>query len=174
MRTLKIHSHLSYQELKRITFSQTNSKDFLDWQVIYSVQNNLGKKAEEIASVLGISIYKVYRLVEKYNAQGKAWKEANSWGGRRDATCYLSISQERKLLESLGKKAMKGKILTASSIKKEVEAKIGHKVSEDYIWDMFTRHNWKKKSPRPKHPKSSKKPQEEFKKNLKKTWMPID
>lgn len=45
-------------------------------------------------------------------------------------------------------------------------------MSDDYIWDLFKRHNWKKKMPRPEHPKKNKMAQEEFKENSLKYWQP--
>jgi transposase len=73
-------------------------------------------------------------------------------------------------LGKISEKASKGLILTISDIRKDVEEKTGHKVSDDYLWDLFHRHGWKKKAPRPVHPINRKKEQEEFKKNLKRRW----
>jgi transposase len=86
----------------------------------------------------------------------------------------LSIDQEQKLLKRLEEKALSGEILIYKHIKKEVEKRIEHEVSDDYIWDLFKRHNWKKKAPMVSHPKSDKETQQEFKKNSKCVWMPND
>ena len=67
---------------------------------------------------------------------------------------------------------MSGSILTFRHIKETVEKKVGKKVSDDYIWDLFSRHGWSKKVPRQHHPKADKAAQEEYKKNSKKIWMP--
>jgi len=53
-----------------------------------------------------------------------------------------------------------------------VETKVGNKVSDDYLWDLFNRHGWKKKMPRPRHPKSDKATQTKFKKNFPSYWNP--
>ena len=45
-------------------------------------------------------------------------------------------------------------------------------MSEDYSWDLFKRHNWKKEMPRPEYPKN-KEAQEEIKKTLK-NWQHSD
>lgn len=57
-------------------------------------------------------------------------------------------------------------------IKGEIESKVNHPVSLDYIWKIFKRHNWTKKAPRPEHPKTDYEKQEEFKKNFLRIWQP--
>ncbi|MBX3242503.1 MAG: winged helix-turn-helix domain-containing protein [Chitinophagaceae bacterium] len=45
-----------------------------------------------------------------------------------------------------------------------VEHKVGRKVSDDYLWDLLKCNGWKKKMPRPRHPKRTLAEQQEFKK----------
>ena len=75
-------------------------------------------------------------------------------------------------MNGLKLQALEGKVLVAKHIRKIVETKVGKAVSDDYIWDLFKRHDWKKKMPRPEHPKKNKAAQEEFKKNSLKYWQP--
>ena len=77
-----------------------------------------------------------------------------------------------KIMNDLKTKATEGKILVAKHIKEIIEKKIGKQVSDDYIWDLFKRHNWKKKMPRTEHPKRNESAQEEFKKNSRNYWQP--
>jgi len=170
---LKLKPHLSLKKLKEITRSQIDVRSFQEWQIIFIVSKNPGKKAEEIADFIGINKSKLYRMVQNYNKYGVKWRDKKHWGGRRDATSHLTIEQEKELMHSLKDKASKGMLLTSSDIRKQVELKVGKVVSDDYLWDLFNRHEWGKKSPMPKHPKSSEAKQDEFKKNSKKTWMPL-
>lgn len=172
MRILKLKKHLSSKEIQKKLKAQENYHKWLYWQIIYSVSLNQGKPAEIIAQILGTQKSKVYRAIENYNTYGPEWIEQRKWGGRRETSCYLTLDDENKLLRSISTKASKGLVLTASDIRSEIEGRIGHKVSDDYIWDLFNRHNWKKKAPRPKHPKTDVEKQEEFKKNSRKTWKP--
>ena len=82
----------------------------------------------------------------------------------------MSLEEERELLSAIENDALNGSILTYKQIKSKVEKKVGKQVSDDYIWDLFSRHNWKKKVPRPPHPKSDKQAQDEYKKTLGKSW----
>lgn len=173
MKILQTKAHYSDEELLDILNSQTELRAFKDWQIIYSVQTNYGKKAEEIASVLGVSKSKVLNVIQLYNKKGLHWRIYGKWGGRREQRSYLPLEEEAKLLASVEDKAIQGNILTYRQIKEVVENRVGFEVSDDYIWDLFSRHNWKKKVPRQSHPKADKQAQEEYKKNSKKIWQPI-
>jgi transposase len=125
--------------------------------------------------MLGVSKSKVLRIIELYNKRGKNWyifHYRNQRGGRRQKRCHLSLEDEKLLMKSLEDEALSGNVLTFRHIKKHVEARVGKEVSDDYIWDLFSRHGWKKKVPRQQHPKADKAAQEEYKKNSKKTWLP--
>jgi transposase len=86
----------------------------------------------------------------------------------------MIFEEDQKLMNDLAFSAVKGNILFAKPIRELIQEKLGKPVSEDYIRDLFKRHNWKKKMPRPEHPKKNKQAQEEFKENSPKYWQPIN
>jgi len=172
MRTLKVSELYSTIELKNKITSIKKYNDVIDWTIIRCVQNNPGILASEISKVLCVSVQKVYKVIEDFNNNGKDYKTDKTWGGRRKETSYLSLEEEKNLLDKLNEKAMKGLIITAKDIKQEFENTIGESVSEEYIWKVFKRHNWTKKTPRPEHPKTDYEKQEDFKKNSMRTWRP--
>ena len=164
MRILRTKPYLADDELKKEMNSQKKVDMFKDWQIIYSVQTNFGKKAEEIAKILGVTKNKVFKTVEKYNKNGLEWKSDTSRGGRREARCTMSLDAESSFLRSIEQEALKGQIITYRQIKDRVETEIHKTVSDDYIWDLFKRHGWNKKVPRQSHPKADKEAQEAYKK----------
>jgi Transposase and inactivated derivatives len=172
MRTLKIQDAHTFNELSENITSIKGYNNVIDWKIIQCVKFNPGVNANEISKILCISPQKVYKVVQEYNKKGKDYKKTVQWGGRRQETSFLTPEEEVNLLNIISCKANKGLIITAKGIKKEIEKRIGRKVSDDYIWSLFKRHSWTKKSPRPKHPKTDTEMQEEFKKNSKKTWQP--
>lgn len=172
MLQLKVQPHLKLSALKRKLQEQKDVRLFQYWQIIYSVAFNPGRKAEEYSSILGINKEKVYRLVQLYNKQGEGFDRNLKWGGRREERSTMTLKEEKSLLTTIEDKAKKGQILTIRDIKKEIENYLGNPVSEDYVWDLFSRHQWKKKSPRPEHPKKNPKKQKEFKKNSQSYWAP--
>jgi transposase len=174
MKKMQLKPHLTTSEIssKLMTCINTHHRSY--WQILLSVSFNPGKKAEEYAKFLGVTMSKVYRIVELYNKQGANFTEKLEWGGRRDETSFLTIEEEVKMMESFRLKALQGEILTAKDVCKEIEKQLNRKVSDDYVWDLFKRHNWKKKAPRPQHPRHNQIAQEEFKKNSPKFWNPIN
>lgn len=172
MLQLKLKPHLTKSEIQRKLNQQTEIRSYKQWQILFAVASNEGKKSEDMAKVLGISKEILQRTVKQYNAHGIDFQQKIRWGGRRNATSFLTIEEEEKLLHDFSAKAASGKILTAKDIKREVEKKLKHTVSDDYIWDLFNRGGWSKKAPRPKHPKQNKEQQEAFKKNSPKFWQP--
>jgi transposase len=175
MKKLKIRTGLSDKALKKIMNSQKEVCAFKGWQIIYSAQTNPDKTSAEIALMLGVSKSKILRIVKAYNQFGKNWYRvcySGQRGGRREQRCHLSLEDEKLFMKSLEEEALLGNILTFRHVKQKAEALIGKEVSDDYIWDLFSRHGWKKKVPRRQHPKADKAAQEEFKKNSKKTWIP--
>ena len=174
MRILQLKPHLTTAELSGKLMSSSSSQHRSYWQILLSVSFNPNKKAEEYAQFLGVTTSKVYRIVEQYNKNGEELLNKSKWGGRRNETAFLTLEEEKKMMDGIRSKAAVGEILTAKDVMHEIEKRLKIKVSDDYVWDLFKRHNWKKKSPRPQHPKHDQKAQDEFKKNCLKYWSPSE
>src|SRR5262249_5625951 len=144
--------------------------DFVRWQMLYLIQVARLYNAEQIGTAVGVSKHTVYQLVRSYNKKGIEAIAKKPKGGRRRS--LLTIDKEMLLMEELKKMAQSGQIHSVAAIRKHVETKVGSKVSDDYLWDLFNRHGWKKKMPRPRHPKSDKATQTKFKKNFPSYWSP--
>ncbi|KAA6351361.1 hypothetical protein EZS27_001324 [termite gut metagenome] len=165
MKHFKIFPHLNTEELLSVLNSQEEIRAFKDWQIIYCVAVNVGKTAAELSVLLGINKSRIYRIVQSYNKQGKGWRLSKQWGGRRESRSLMSLEEERQLLKAVETEALSGRILIHKDIKGKIELQVGRQVSDDYVWDLFKRHNWKKKVPRGSHPKSNEDAQVEYKKN---------
>jgi len=169
MKRFNLQGHLSKTDLKQRMEKAVSLKEYKRWQCLYMV-SSYDVDASFISDVTGLSIHTVYKLVSSYNAHGQTAVLLTGAGGRRRS--LLSIEEEEYMMESLSKQASEGLILHAKDIKRVVEKKVGQIVSEDYLWDLLSRHKWVKQSPRPEHPQKDKAAQQEFKKNSKKTWKP--
>jgi transposase len=170
MKRLKVLEHQSNLELEQLIKAEKNSSQLRIWQVLYFIKTNYGVQAKTISSIFGLAVSTIYHKVQKYNKYGKEGVVLLERGGRK--RFYLTLEDERNVLNSLTSKAKDGLILTMNDIRIIFEKKIGHEVSDDYLWDVFKRHNWSKKSPRPKNPEQDLEAQEAFKKNSRKSWMP--
>lgn len=170
MRTLKLTDHLSDAELRNRLSASSGKPEFPRWQILYMIQVGKIHSAEIIAPVVNLSKPSIYKIVEAYNKEGSGAIKYSKRGGRR--RFYMSHEQELELLDSIKDKAEKGLIKTANDIKALIENKVGRAVSDDFVWDMLKRNGWKKKMPRPHHPKRKQSDQLEFKKNSATVWMP--
>ena len=166
MRQLTVRPHLTLQELKTRMIEQKQLRLHTYRQIINAVANGPGRRAQEIADMLGTTATIVKRIIGTYNTKGADFDKALQWGGRRLATSFMSIAQEATMMKQLQSKALKGAVLTFRDLKEVVENKPGGRVSNDYIWDLFRRHQWSEKAPRPKHPRQNLQAQEAFKKNF--------
>lgn len=173
MRKLSLFPHLSNGALQSRMNAQYDIRLFKYWQILYCIQTNPGKQAGEYASLLGTDVSKIYRLVQLYNKSGAVFSDKLVWGGRRESRSLLSLNEEQLLMNGLKQKALKGQIITMNDIRVIVEQKTKRPVSDDYLWDLFKRHGWKKKVPRPSHPKKDIAAQQSFKKNSPGYWSPV-
>jgi len=170
MRTLQLRDHLTNDQLIEKLSSSRGTSDFTRWQILYLVQVAKQVSADIISPLVGLSKPSIYKIVERYNKEGPLAIKCKLRGGRRNA--LLSVNEEEQLFINLEEQASKGLIKTANDIREVVELKVGKAVSDDFLWDLLHRNGWKKKMPRPHHPKRDIKQQAEFKKNFLKSWKP--
>jgi transposase len=171
MRSLQLAAHLSNAAVQTQLVNARGTADHNRWQIIYLIQIGGQHRAEVIAPLVNLTVHSIYKIVEKYNRHGVAAIACRPRGGRKRS--FLSLKEEKDLFGSLEQMAARGLIKTANDMRKVVETKVGRSVSDDYLWDLFHRHGWKKKMPRPHHPKRSVAEQAEFKKNFPKIWTPL-
>lgn len=170
MRSLQVVNHLSDSKVQARLSDSRGTPGHNRWQIIYLIQVGNIHAAELLAPLVNLSVHSIYKIVESYNRSGTAALVYKQKGGRRRS--LLSLDEEVSLFASLESLASKGLIKTANDIRNVVELKAGKAVSDDYIWDLLHRNGWKKKMPRPHHPKRSIEEQTEFKKNSPKSWSP--
>ena len=171
MRLLQVSGHLSNATVQTKLSDSRNTSSHSRWQIIYLIQVGNMHSAELIAPLVNLSIHSIYKIVERYNLEGASALMYKQKGGRR--RFLLTTEQERAMFISLENLASKGLIKTANDIRKVIEEKVGKVVSDDYLWDLLHRNGWKKKMPRPHHPKRSLEEQADFKKNFPKSWSPL-
>lgn len=170
MRLLRLTKEISPDTIKAKMKASSSVSDYKRWQIIYHVRNYV-VDAEYLSDITGYSKANVYAIVQQFNGAEKADVTPKQKGGRRRE--LMTVEEERKLMNSLESKALKGEILSGKDVRKMIEDKINKPVSDDYIWDLFKRNGWTKHSPRPHHPNKDIGKQEEFKKNSKTIWLPL-
>jgi transposase len=170
MRSLQVANHLSNAAIQAKLLDSRGTPSQSRWQIIYLIQIGNIHAAELLVPLVNLSVHSIYKIVENYNHTGAGALVYKQKGGRRRA--LLNLDEEASLFTSLETLASKGLIKTANDIRLVVERKTGKAVSDDYLWDLLHRNGWKKKMPRPHHPKRSLEEQAAFKKNSLKSWSP--
>lgn len=111
------------------------------------------KTYSEIKQLLNLSHDTVWRLVNKYESEGLSALTKDGRGGRRNA--YLSFEEEAEFLENELESALAGEIVTASHLHQAYQKKINKSTSKVAFYDLLKRHDWRKITPRPEHPKKA-------------------
>jgi len=170
MRRLQVAGHLTNAQVQSKLSQSRDTPAHNRWQIIYLIQVGNIHSAELLAPLVNLTVHSIYKIVENYNHTGAEALVYKAKGGRRRS--LLSLNEEAALFTSLESLASKGLIKTANDIRIVVERKTGKAVSDDYLWDLLHRNGWKKKMPRPHHPKRSIEQQTDFKKNSPTSWHP--
>lgn len=74
-------NHLTIEQVKEKMKEAKDTKQFLRWHSIYTALQQ-PKKAEEIASSVGVSKSLVQKIISRYNKQGIQSIEIKTSGGR--------------------------------------------------------------------------------------------
>jgi transposase len=154
---------ISAEAIKNNMQNASDKLEYRRWQIIH-LKENQKKKPKEIADLLGTSHVTVYNTINRLNEFGPEGMKTKPTGGRMWA--HTTLEEEKKLLDEFLESARLGLIITVQVIQKRAQEKLGKPVSIFYVYDLLHRHGWSKQTPRPKHPKSNPKIQEEFKKKF--------
>jgi transposase len=156
-------NHLTIEQVKGKMKESKDTRQLRRWQIVYTALLQ-PRKAEDIATCVGVSKSLVQKIISRYNREGIEAIEIKSCGGRYHE--YLSIEEEEEFLDPFWQLAERGELTTTREIQRAYEERIGHHVYETTMYRLLERHSWRKLLPRSLHPKADVKAQEAFKKNF--------
>src|SRR2546426_1369967 len=155
--------HVSIEEVKERMIHDKSPLYRQRWIIIYQALVD-PREAKDIAKHTGVSVATVHKLISAYNRRGVAAVETKGKGGRYNA--YLTLEEERDLLQPFVERAERGELTTVAQIKQAFEKRVGHEVDETTIHRLLKRQKWRKLVPRPFHPQADKEEQEHFEQNF--------
>jgi transposase len=117
-------------------------------------------KAEEIASLLSISVRTVFEELSRIR-KPSSYETTGTWGGRRRS--LMTYSQEEAFLDKYLEQAEEGTILTIPELHVAFNEEVGKITAKSSIYDLLSRHEWRKVKSDARHPKGDPVLQEEFK-----------
>ncbi len=156
-------SHLTLEQVKEKMKESKDIRQFVRWHIVYTALLQ-PRKAEDIATCVGVSTSHVKKIISRYNREGIQSIEIKKCGGRYHE--YLTKEEEKEFLAPFFKCAEQGELTTTGEIRRAYEERIGHQVHETTIYRLLERHKWRKILPRSIHPKADVEVQEAFKKNF--------
>jgi len=136
-----IHAWLSEKKLKawvRIAHTRDDyQKRLAIWMTVKGPF-----PAHRVASLLVVSKQAVWLWVSQFNRLGPNGLQRRGRGGRRRA--YLSLDQEKALLESLERDAIRGRAPRAREVQEEISKVTRKNVSISYVYRLLKRIGWQK------------------------------
>lgn len=108
---------------------------------------------EAIAQAAGLSESHVRRVWSEYLRGGLAAGQGHPKGGRRHQN--LTVAQERALLAPWQQQAQRGRLVSTRRVKVCYEQRLGRAMPDSTVCRLLARHQWRRVTPRPKHPKDN-------------------
>ena len=104
-----------------------------------------GLTQAEVADVMGVSVSTVNRIHMTYNVGGIEALEPKPIGGRQREN--MPLQKEKALLERFSEAAESGTLLNIQPIKAAYEKAVGRPTSNSTIYNLLSRHGWRKLRP---------------------------
>ena len=101
--------------------------------------------AHRVSDLLQVSKQAVWLWIKQYNQGGPESLDRKGRGGRRRA--YLSLEQEKALVERLQAQVAKGQARKAKELLPEVLRAVGQNVSVAYVYRLMQRHERRRGTP---------------------------
>lgn len=158
---LKI-SEAEYERIKAASKANKNKRVAKRLEVLelrYAKKGNA-----EIAEKTGFNKLYVTTLIQTYKKQGlDEYIRIKQTSHRRN----MSEEEEAKVLAQCEEEAEAGKVLTAETVRKKLEEKLGRETSTNYVYRVMQRNGWRKVMPRSRHPKAASQEEQDSSKKLK-------
>ncbi len=155
-------SEAEYERIKAASKANRNKRVAKRLEVLelrYARKSNA-----EIADKTGFNKQYVTTLIQTYKRQGlEEYIRIKQTSHRRN----MSEEEEAKVLAQCEEEADAGKVLTAETVRKKLEEKLGRETSTNYVYRVMQRNGWRKVMPRSRHPKAASQEEQDSSKKLK-------
>ena len=157
---LKI-SEAEYERIKAASKANKNKRVAKRLEVLelrYARKNNA-----EIAEKTGFNKLYVTTLIQTYKKQGlEEYIRIKQTSHRRN----MSEEEEARVLAQCEEEAEAGKVLTAETVRRKLEERLGRETSTNYVYRVMERNGWRKVMPRSRHPKAASQEEQDSSKKL--------
>ena len=154
-------SEAEYERIKAASKANKNKRVAKRLEVLelrYARKNNA-----EIAEKTGFNKLYVTTLIQIYKKQGlEEYIRIKQTSHRRN----MSEEEEAKVLAQCEEEAEAGKVLTAETVRRKLEERLGRETSTNYVYRVMERNGWRKVMPRSRHPKAASQEEQDSSKKL--------
>src|SRR5919108_2205739 len=151
-RVCTVASHLQVEEIDRRIQNAKVGWHARRWMIIRQGLVE-PQPAGVLASRFGVRPQTGRNLLTAYRQRGPAGVETPGRGQRQRA--YLSLEQERRLLESFYPESVAGPVSTGRGVKAVLGQEAGHAVAKSRVYRVRKPHQWGKVVPRPRNPQGT-------------------
>ena len=138
--------------IPRAMLAAPNQSAFQRLQCLW-LRAGQARSTAAIAQAVGWSVSHVRRVWSAYLRGGLAAGQGRRKGGRRHQN--LTWAQERAVLVPWQQQAQRGGLVTARGIKVDYEKRWGRAVPDSTVCRLLARPQWRRVTPRPKHPQDN-------------------
>ena len=153
-------SEAEYERIKAASKANRNKRVAKRLEVLelrYARKSNA-----EIADKTGFNKQYVTTLIQTYKRQGlEEYIRIKQTSHRRN----MSEEEEAKVLAQCEEEAESGKVLTAETVRRKLEERLGRETSTNYVYRVMQRNGWRKVMPRSRHPKAASQEEQDSSKN---------
>lgn len=150
-------SSIMFSIMKKVSDSVTYKRA----QCVY-LRSEYNYCPQQISQITGLSSDRIRHVHSLYRKYGEKVIYCGSRGGRNNAN--MKLEEEAEFLKQYESDSISGKIITASSIHRDLESFLSKSLHQSGIYKMLQRNGWRKILPRPQHPDHDQKAIDAFKK----------
>jgi winged helix-turn-helix protein len=109
-------------------------------------------------------VVSIWRWVGRYNRGGPQALGSSHRGGAAVAATWTAGLRKPAVLAALEPRALAGDVLTAGPLRQALEQAAGHRLPTSTLYALLARQDWRKLTPRPRHPRTTPEALEAYKK----------
>ena len=117
---------------------------------------------KQISLITELSSDRIRHIHSYYKKYGEEFIYCGKRGGRNNAN--MKLEDEKEFLKQYESDSLSGKIVTASTIRQDLENFLSKSLHKSGIYKMLNRNGWRKIMPRPQSPEHDQKAIDDFKK----------
>lgn len=145
--------HMTEEEYKAVgVMAKKNKNKSIDKRLQVIILRHEGMKDVEIAKRTGYHRKRVSQLCAEFSRVGAMEYARNKYGGNHRS---LTDEEEAEILTKFEKQEENGQMVSVKDIKAAFDEKLGRDTGRGYIYMLLKRRNWRKVTPRPRHPKKA-------------------